>query len=184
MRLLATRGHSVRLGPVSLLCALQLAVGCAAPVGVKRVDARSVHRSLVANVLSTGEPSAASTQTLNRKNLFERFGNDPEGATVSPTVNASSVRSRETSFARASESGLSPKRNRTPAKVTSNPAAPPAPARAKPSVRSCRASRAGPAPNAARTANSRCRAMLRARNRFATLTHAMSNTNPAAPINT
>ena len=80
MRLLATRGNSVRLGAVSLLCALQLAVGCAAPVGVKRVDARSVHRSLAANVLSTGEPSAASTQTLNRKNLFERFGNDPEGA--------------------------------------------------------------------------------------------------------
>ena len=45
---------------------------------MRRVDARSAHRSLTANVLSTGEPSAPSTQTLNRSNLFDRFETDPE----------------------------------------------------------------------------------------------------------
>ncbi len=80
MRLLATRDFFVRLGIACLLCALLLAAGCAAPVGVRRVDARSVHRSLTANILSTGEPSAPSIQTLNRSNLFDRFRDDPAGA--------------------------------------------------------------------------------------------------------
>jgi pimeloyl-ACP methyl ester carboxylesterase len=58
---------------------LLLGVACRTPVGVKRVDARTVHRTLTANVLSTGKPSPSATQTLNRSNLAERFGNDPEG---------------------------------------------------------------------------------------------------------
>ena len=54
-----------------------LAVGCRTPVGVKRVDARSVHRSLTANVLSAGKPSSASVQELHRQDLFTQFEKDP-----------------------------------------------------------------------------------------------------------
>ena len=59
---------------------LLLAVACRTPVGVKRVDARSVHRAITANVLTTGEPSPPAIQALNRSDLAERFGDDPEGA--------------------------------------------------------------------------------------------------------
>jgi pimeloyl-ACP methyl ester carboxylesterase len=57
-----------------------LLVACAAPVSVERVDPRTVHRELTANVLTVGEESDASRIVLDRWNLTERFTWDPEGA--------------------------------------------------------------------------------------------------------
>ncbi len=57
-----------------------LAAGCATPVGVRRVDARTVHQRLTANVLSTGRPSSPTVQVLHRQNLFERFQRQPDAA--------------------------------------------------------------------------------------------------------
>jgi pimeloyl-ACP methyl ester carboxylesterase len=53
---------------------------CAAPVTVERVDPRSVHRELTANVLTVGEESGASRNVLYRWDLTERFESDPERA--------------------------------------------------------------------------------------------------------
>ena len=62
----------------SLAIFLLLVSGCATPVGVKRLDEQAAHRELGANVLSTGRPSAYSTQILERTELSERYKNDPE----------------------------------------------------------------------------------------------------------
>ncbi|MCZ6873008.1 MAG: alpha/beta fold hydrolase [bacterium] len=72
------------LRPIALLLCLSLLLGvagCATPIGVRSIDPRDTQRLLTANVLSTGDPSSWSTQTLQRANLFERFKNDP-GATL------------------------------------------------------------------------------------------------------
>ena len=53
---------------------------CSAPVTVERVDPRTVHRELTANVLTVGEESGASRIVLDRWDLTERFESDPEGA--------------------------------------------------------------------------------------------------------
>ncbi|MEN8184269.1 MAG: hypothetical protein ABFS46_17220 [Myxococcota bacterium] len=58
--------------------ALVVASGCTTPVGVDRVDTRTVHRTLTANVLSVGEPSPFSLQVLERLNLRRRHARDPE----------------------------------------------------------------------------------------------------------
>jgi pimeloyl-ACP methyl ester carboxylesterase len=63
-----------------LAVVLPLAAACATPVGVERVDARRVARSLTANVLTTGEPSGPSTQALGRNNLAQLFREDPPAA--------------------------------------------------------------------------------------------------------
>ncbi|MEE9608198.1 MAG: alpha/beta fold hydrolase [Myxococcota bacterium] len=63
-----------------VLGVLLLAAACQTPVGVKRVDARHVHRTLTASVLTTGEPSAPAAQELHRSNLFEQFQQEPESA--------------------------------------------------------------------------------------------------------
>jgi pimeloyl-ACP methyl ester carboxylesterase len=57
-----------------------LLVACAAPITVERVDPRTVHRELTANVLTVGEESGASRIVLDRWDLAERFESDPEGA--------------------------------------------------------------------------------------------------------
>jgi pimeloyl-ACP methyl ester carboxylesterase len=62
----------------SLAIFLLLVSGCATPVGVKRLDEQAAHRELGANVLSTGRPSAYSTQILERTALSEHYKNDPE----------------------------------------------------------------------------------------------------------
>lgn len=54
-------------------------VACATPVGVRRVDERTVRRTLTSNVLSAGLPSVASRQVLLRLGLESRFVSDPEG---------------------------------------------------------------------------------------------------------
>ncbi len=65
------------VGLIALMVSLQ--PGCTTPVSVHRVSAEEVHRSLTRNVLSSGEPSPASTQALHRLNLFERHRQDPDG---------------------------------------------------------------------------------------------------------
>ena len=57
-----------------------LLVACASPVGVKRIDAKRVHRELTASALSTSSPSSYSMQLLNRLGLAERFEKDPDAA--------------------------------------------------------------------------------------------------------
>jgi hypothetical protein len=58
---------------------LLLVSACATPIGVTRVDTQSVYRSLIASVLSTDRPSAATEQVLVRTGLAQRFHDDPEG---------------------------------------------------------------------------------------------------------
>ncbi len=57
-----------------------LALACTSPTGIRRVDAREVHRTLTANVLSNGEPSVPTWQTLQRLGLRELFDRDPAAA--------------------------------------------------------------------------------------------------------
>jgi pimeloyl-ACP methyl ester carboxylesterase len=54
------------------------ASGCATPVGVSRLNEQAAHRELNANVLSTGELSAYSTQILERAALSQRFQYEPQ----------------------------------------------------------------------------------------------------------
>jgi hypothetical protein len=60
--------------------ALVLSLACASPTGIRRVDGRTVHRTLTANVLSTGEPSVPTRQTLQRLGLRDLFTSDPVAA--------------------------------------------------------------------------------------------------------
>jgi hypothetical protein len=50
-----------------------LLAACTAPVSVERVDPRTVHREIAANVLTVGEESGASRIVLYRWDLTERF---------------------------------------------------------------------------------------------------------------
>jgi len=52
-------------------------LGCASPTGIRRVDAREVHKTLTENVLSTGRPSVPTRQTLQRLGLRELFEHEP-----------------------------------------------------------------------------------------------------------
>jgi pimeloyl-ACP methyl ester carboxylesterase len=63
---------------VALAIITLIATGCATPVGVSRLDERATHRQLDANVLSTGKPSAYSTQILERTALSQGYQTDPE----------------------------------------------------------------------------------------------------------
>src|SRR5262249_40708059 len=65
--------------PIRLIFLALLIVACGAPVTVERVDPRTVHRELTANVLTVGEESDASRIVLDRWDLTERFQSDPEG---------------------------------------------------------------------------------------------------------
>jgi len=61
------------------LCLLALLVsGCAPPFGVRRASPEAVHRSLTANVLSSGELSSFTEIALRRHNLTEAYRKDPE----------------------------------------------------------------------------------------------------------
>ena len=55
-----------------------LASACATPVGVTLLSEQAAHRELNANVLSTGQPSAYSTQLLERTELSDGFKSDPQ----------------------------------------------------------------------------------------------------------
>lgn len=65
---------------LGLTVAALLLPACATPIGVKRVDAQRVHRSLTADALSTGNPSAKSLQALHRDGLSSAWRKDPAGA--------------------------------------------------------------------------------------------------------
>src|SRR6266446_4692442 len=68
---------STRCSAFTLSLLVLLVSGCATPVGVKRVDERTAYRTLGANVLSSGEPSAYSTQLLERNALVQRYQQNP-----------------------------------------------------------------------------------------------------------
>ena len=55
-------------------------LGCATPIGVTKISPQEARRALTANALTTGKPSAASTQFLYRLDLSDRFKKDPAGA--------------------------------------------------------------------------------------------------------
>jgi triacylglycerol esterase/lipase EstA (alpha/beta hydrolase family) len=61
---------------VLMLVALS-AVGCATPVGVRRVDQEAAYRTLDANILSSGKPSSYSMQLLERNALVRRYNDYP-----------------------------------------------------------------------------------------------------------
>jgi pimeloyl-ACP methyl ester carboxylesterase len=65
---------------VLALLSLGVALACASPAGIRKVDAREVHRTLTSNVLTTGEPSVPSRQVLQRMGLRELFERDPAAA--------------------------------------------------------------------------------------------------------
>jgi pimeloyl-ACP methyl ester carboxylesterase len=70
--------------PYSLLVLLAgLALGisaCAAPVGVARVDARTVQRNLTASAVSAIRPGTFTRNVLHEQDLFTRFLDQPEVA--------------------------------------------------------------------------------------------------------
>ena len=77
----ASEVRPIQRGAAALAIALALALvasGCATPVGVKHLDDEAAYRNLALNVLSTGKPSAYSTQLLERTALAERFDKEPE----------------------------------------------------------------------------------------------------------
>jgi pimeloyl-ACP methyl ester carboxylesterase len=78
----ATARHYIAVRKASglalLLGALVLVSACSTPIGVVRADRQTMYRSLTSSVLSTGGPSAASVQLLNRFGLAERFDDKPE----------------------------------------------------------------------------------------------------------
>ena len=73
-----------RLAAWLLLAGAGLA--CASPAGIRRVGGREVHRTLTANVLSTGEPSVPSRQVLQRMGLADLFESDPAAAILAIQV--------------------------------------------------------------------------------------------------
>jgi len=75
---LVSFAKSIRSCAVGLAIVVLFASGCATPVGVSRLNEQAVQRQLNASVLSTGEPSAYSTQILERTALSQRFQTEPE----------------------------------------------------------------------------------------------------------
>jgi len=63
-----------------------IVLGCASPAGIRAVDAREVHRTLTANVLTTGAPSVPSRQVLQRMGLRDLFEQDPAAAVTAIQV--------------------------------------------------------------------------------------------------
>jgi hypothetical protein len=57
-----------------LLISMVFFIGCATPVGVTKLDPKTVQRTLTSNVLTTGKLSAPSVQVLNRFGLLDRTG--------------------------------------------------------------------------------------------------------------
>jgi pimeloyl-ACP methyl ester carboxylesterase len=74
----------VRARPRALVALALLAAlaGCASPVGIRRVDARQVHRTLTSNVLTTGQPSVPTKQLVQRMGLGAKLGSDPEAVVL------------------------------------------------------------------------------------------------------
>jgi pimeloyl-ACP methyl ester carboxylesterase len=77
---MSLRAASWRRGAVVLACAVALlgASACGPPIGVAHVGPRAVHRSLTANVLSTGDASEWTRNTVNGWGLLGTYEKDPE----------------------------------------------------------------------------------------------------------
>ena len=88
-----------------------------------------------------------------------------------------------TSVSRGILEGPNALTNATPLQATATPARPPIVASSTLSVINCRIRRPGAAPRAARTVNSRVRAIDRVSSRFAMLEQAISSTTATAPNN-
>src|SRR5262249_41932422 len=97
---------------VFLVSPLLLVSACALPVTVKHTDPEVAQRRLTSTVLTTGELSIASKNTLRRYFLTERFDDAPEHALVE--LHAAAVRNddqnalfalSELSFYHARETG-------------------------------------------------------------------------------
>jgi hypothetical protein len=74
----APRSHTARV--VCLVACALLASACALPVAVKRADPEVVQRQLTGYILTTGQLSLATENTLRRFLLTERFADSPERA--------------------------------------------------------------------------------------------------------
>jgi len=78
----ASRGVDIRssktLSLAALIGVLLVASACATPIGVSLTDPQDVHRLVTQSVLTGDEPSWATTQTLQRLGLTDRFDKDPE----------------------------------------------------------------------------------------------------------
>jgi len=61
-----------------VIAVLAVAIGCGSPIRVSKMDSQGVHRTLTANVLTTGEPSVTSRIVLQRFGLDGRYGEDGE----------------------------------------------------------------------------------------------------------
>ena len=97
----------LRLPAVASVALLFVSAGCATtPVGVKQLDARTVHRNLTANVISAGEPSFPTRNVLFARNLVERFRKEPEKALAELHKFAVAEGDRDTFFALAELSFL------------------------------------------------------------------------------
>src|SRR5262245_13278274 len=57
-----------------------LAVACATPVGVSRVDTQTAHQQFTVSAVATGRPSEPSQGILRRFGLTERFEDAPTDA--------------------------------------------------------------------------------------------------------
>lgn len=75
-----TRFAARRHRRLSLLAAILLLGGCAAPFGVKRASSRSVYRTLNATVLSSGKLSNDTQIVLRRHEMTETFADNPDTA--------------------------------------------------------------------------------------------------------
>jgi pimeloyl-ACP methyl ester carboxylesterase len=63
---------------VALVLIVIFATGCATPVGVKHVDQEAAYRTLDANILTSGKPSAYSKQLLERNALVKSYQEHPQ----------------------------------------------------------------------------------------------------------
>jgi len=89
-------------GSLSSLAALSvLALACASPVGVRRVDDQTAHRALTQNVLTTGELSPYSRTQLLRLGLWDTAQHDPDAALAVLRTQLGDERESELLFALA-----------------------------------------------------------------------------------
>ena len=69
-----------KLGAVALVGATLaiLPTGCSPPIGVRRMDPHTVHRTLTSNELTSGRPSVPSRIVLQQRGVVEEFEKEPE----------------------------------------------------------------------------------------------------------
>ena len=101
-----------------------------------------------------------------------------------PSVNAITLQSSDTSVDRGIASGLTASSAFSPPHASAQPTIAPANDRTRPSVISCWSRRQREAPSADRIAYSRMRESARAMSRFARFAHAINRTNATAPCST